>query len=157
MSDISLPSTSASTLCSAFKSGIGGVYRVPNVDTLEEAHAASVGGVEPPAGDVHGDFKSSRISCVVLLKYEKIFLTLVTSEGNKNPWEYLRTELSGKPLESVPPRRTLSQHAGDRISNTSRSATALLVPWDVAASILRFAYLPLLWSALSLPGHSLPK
>lgn len=33
--DISLPSTSASTPCDVVKSGTGGVYVTPNVDTLE--------------------------------------------------------------------------------------------------------------------------
>ena len=38
--DISLPSTSASMLRSVDKSGTGGVYRTPNVETLDRDHAA---------------------------------------------------------------------------------------------------------------------
>lgn len=40
--DISLPSTSASTLCQRDMSWIGGEYLSPNVDTLEWAHANGV-------------------------------------------------------------------------------------------------------------------
>ena len=41
--DISLPSTMASTACSAVKFGNGGAYRTPKVDTVERAQD---GGVE---------------------------------------------------------------------------------------------------------------
>ena len=41
--DISLPSTIASTACSAVKFGNGGAYRTPKVDTVERAQE---GGVE---------------------------------------------------------------------------------------------------------------
>jgi hypothetical protein len=41
--DISLPSTSASTLYDVDKSGNGGEYRTPKVDTLECAQLAGVG------------------------------------------------------------------------------------------------------------------
>jgi hypothetical protein len=40
--DMSLPSTSASTLCQRDMSWIGGEYLTPNVDTLECAHANGV-------------------------------------------------------------------------------------------------------------------
>ena len=40
--DISLPSTIASTACSAVKFGKGGAYRTPKVDTVERAHEGGV-------------------------------------------------------------------------------------------------------------------
>ena len=50
MSDMSLPSTRASTLCGVDKSGRGGAYRTPNVETLEYAHSDGVDELPPKVG-----------------------------------------------------------------------------------------------------------
>lgn len=68
---------------------MGGVYRTPNVVTLEYAHAEGVG-VLAPAGAGHVVEGLLIMSWGVLSGYEtRLRRTRVTSEGKRKPCEYL--------------------------------------------------------------------
>jgi hypothetical protein len=84
---MSLPSTRASTLCVVDSSKR--LDLDPKFETVENAHAAGKPLLEraPEAALARPSFESSKSAII-------FFRILVTSEGNKNPWEYLNIQIS---------------------------------------------------------------
>ena len=90
--DISLPSTRASTPWAGDKSGNGGLYLTPKVETLERAQAEGAYALTLPTAVTEGAdtpleaaFVIDFIRYVIMLRF-----TLVTSDGKRYPWEYLK-------------------------------------------------------------------
>ena len=88
--DISLPSTSASTPWAGDKSGNGGSYRKPKVETLECAQAEGVRPLTLPTGVTEGaDTTLEAALEAALLDFSRyvdmLRFTLVTSEGKRYP------------------------------------------------------------------------
>ena len=80
--DMSLPSTSASILWAGSKSGNGGVYLTPKVETLEYAQAEGVGPPTLPTA-VAAELEAASVDFsryVNMLRF-----TLVTSDGKRYP------------------------------------------------------------------------
>ena len=86
--DISLPSTSASTLWEGDKSGNGGSYLTPKVETLEWAQAEGVRPFTlPTAGVTVGANGILEVTLEAALDFSRYFdmlpFTLVTSDGKR--------------------------------------------------------------------------
>ena len=88
--DISLPSTSASTLWEGDKSGNGGSYLTPKVETLEWAQAEGVRPLTLPTEVSEGtDAIIEAALKAALADFSRYFdmlrFTLVTSDGKRYP------------------------------------------------------------------------
>ena len=92
--DISLPSTSASTLWEGDKSGNGGSYLTPKVETLEWAQAEGVRPLTLPTEVSEGTDAIIEAALEAALKaaladfsryFDMLRFTLVTSDGKRYP------------------------------------------------------------------------